>query len=142
MIVLKSKYEELEAKHASIVKENADLKAQLESLKTTSADTTKLTEMEASVKLAVESCEKLTKENTELKAEVEKLKGEQIAVEVRSQQITATQGVPPVTMTNEDIAPKVSLLNQLAQIRNAVEQRKFWEAHEKELKQEILDSKK
>lgn len=142
MIVLKSTYDELEAKHASVVKENQELKSQVEASKALVTDKAKFDEMEASVKLAVESCDTLTKENAELKAQIESLKAEQVVAEVRAQQITASQGVPPVSMSSEDIQPKASLLTQLGQIRNATEQRKFWEAHQRELKQEILDSKK
>lgn len=129
MIVLKSKYDELEAKFASVVKENNDLKVQLEASKTTTIDPTKLAEMEASAKLAVETCERLTKENEDLKSQVETLKNAQVTAEVKAQQITASQGVPPVTMTSEDISPKAALLSELAQIKNLAEQRKFYEKH-------------
>jgi deoxyribose-phosphate aldolase len=141
MIILKSKYDELDAKFQALVKENDILKTDVEKLKVDPSNSTKLAEMEASVKASVEAVEKLTAENVELKDKVEKLTAEQISVEVRAQQVTASQGVTPVAITEEDIKPSVSLLSQLAQIKNAGEQRKFWEEHREELRKEITKQK-
>lgn len=148
MIVLKSTFDELSGKFAALTKENETLKAELESRKTDPAGADKLKEMESSVLLSVETVKKLeeerdtlTKQVSELNSTVEKMKADQVAVEVRAQQITATAGTTPVAMTEEDVKPKANLLSQLAQIRNAKEQRAFWEANAKELTAELLEQK-
>ena len=148
MIVLKSTFDELSGKYAALTKENETLKAELESHKSDPSGADKLKEMEASVLLSVETVKKLETERdtwikqvAELTEKNEKLSAEQVSVEVRAQQITATAGVQPVAMSEEDIKPKANLLSQLAQIRNANEQRAFWEANKKELTAEILEQK-
>jgi hypothetical protein len=137
MIILKSKYDELCIRHGEVANENKSLKAEVERLKIDPSNANKLVEMEASINLSLESVEKLTKENDALKAKVSELEKERVSVELRAQEITATQGVAPVPVSEEDLKPKVSLLSQMAQIRNAEEQRKFYETNRDAIKEEL-----
>lgn len=144
MIVLKTKFDELDGKFQASVKENGELKAKIEeltkaneALKVDPSNMAKLAEMENNVKVSVESVEKLTTENAELKQKIATLETERVTVERRAMEITASQGTAKVDVTEDDIKPRVSMLSQLAQIRNLQEQRAFFEKNREAITKEM-----